>query len=234
MATRGTQQQHHIYEGSGDDLMGQEADVSPRIVLLPDAPTVQRDADPVQRIRIMWGQRLIDDVVAGRYRTLVCAVNVHDNSHGFIKLIAERLPTSQWREQSITEYAKHFVQPQRVTVVKYDMDLVEVLALLRPSRHEALTMDDLAQGFQMVTPMLHCRPDRMPTASVCFLGARANRLVDARGEEPSFESVLRVMYESGFRGDVYPVPWMWETAPTAMFPRYPFPDTLKQLCEGGF
>lgn len=233
MATRGARQ-HHIYEGAGDDLMGQEADVSARIVLLPDAPTVQRDADPVERIRIMWGQRLIDDVLSGRYRSLVCAVNAHDNSHGFIKYIADRLPTSQWREQSITEYAKHFVQPHRVTVVKYDMDLVEVLALLRPARHEALTMDDLAQGFRMVAPMLHCRSDRMPTASVCFLGARANRLVDAHGEEPSFESVLKVMYEAGFRGDVYPVPWMWETAPTPMFPRYPFPDTLKLLCEGGY
>jgi hypothetical protein len=42
------------------------------------------------------------------------------------------------------------------------------------------------------------------------------------------------MYESGYRGDVYPAPWMWESAPTAVFPRYPFPDSLKRVCEGGF
>ena len=224
----------HIYEGAGDDLMGQGLDAPSKIVLLPDAPTVQRDADPVQRIRIMWGQRLIDDVLAGRYRTLVCAVNVHDNSHGFINLIAQRLPTSQWDGQTITEHARHFVQPHRVTVVKYDMDRVEVLALLRPAKHEHLTPDDLAQGFRTITHMLERRPDRLPAASVCFLGARANRLIGHEGREPSFESVLNVMYSAGYRGDVYPAPWMWESATTAMFPRFPFPETLKQMCEGGY
>ena len=82
--------------------------------------------------------------------------------------------------------------------------------------------------------MLECRPDRYPVASVCFLGARANKLVDGHGEEPSFETVLQVMYNAGYRGDVYPSPWMWDTAPTAVFPRYPFPPSFKQVCEGGF
>lgn len=221
----------HIYEGPGDDLMGQ-GDIG-GLTLLPDAPAGQRDADPVPRIRIMWGQRLIDDLVAGRYRTLVCAVNAGDNSHGFINLLAKRLPTSQWQEPMITEYARHFVQPNRVTVVKYDMDRVEVLALLRPRDREHMTPDDLSAGFRIVSAMLNCRTERMPVASVCFLGARANRLVDSRGHEPSFETVLHHMYESGYRGDVYPAPWMWESA-AGVFPRYPFPATVKQMCEGGF
>ena len=221
----------HIYEGPGDDLMGQ-GDIG-GLTLLPDAPATQRDADPVPRIRIMWGQRLIDDLVSGRYRTLVCAVNARDNSHGFINLLAKRLSTSQWQEPMITEYARHFAQPNRVTVVKYDMDRVEVLALLRPRDHEQMTPDDLSAGFRIVSAMLNCRTERMPVASVCFLGARANRLVDSRGHEPSFETVLHRMYESGYRGDVYPAPWMWDSA-TGVFPRYPFPETVKQMCEGGF
>lgn len=225
--------QAHIYDGPGDDLM-EQVDTGDRIILLPDSPTLQRDLDPVPRIRIMWGQRLIDDLVAGRYRSLVCAVNAHDNSHGIINLLAQRLPTSQWQEPMITEHAKHYVQPHTVTVVKYDLDRVEVLALLRPREHDHLTPEDLSAGFRIVTAMLHCRPERFPVASVSFLGARANKLVDRRGQEPSFETVLSAMYESGFRGDVYPAMWMWESAPTGVFARYPFPDTLKQMCEGGF
>jgi hypothetical protein len=224
----------HIYEGPGDDLMEQDqVDAGGRIILLPDAPTESRDPDRVQHIRIMWGQRLIDDLVAGRYRTLVCAVNGDDNSHGFINLLAGRLPSSQWDERLITDHARHFAQPHRVTIVKYDMDPVEVLAVLRPADQEHLGLDHLAAGFRLVTALLHCRPDRFPTASVCFLGARANRLVDRNGNEPSFETVLATMYAAGYRGDVYPSPRMWESAPTAVFPRYPFPDTLKEMCEGG-
>src|SRR5688500_8969133 len=87
-----------IYDGPGDDLMGQRDATGGRIILVPDAPAVQKGPDEVQHIRIMWGQRLIDDLMAGRYRTLICAVNSVDNSQGFIRSIAERLPSSQWRE----------------------------------------------------------------------------------------------------------------------------------------
>jgi hypothetical protein len=121
-----------------------------------------------------------------------------------------------------------------MTVVKYDMDRVKVLGLLRPSEQENLTLAHLAAGFRMVNAMLHSRPDRLPVASVCFLGARANKLVDPRGQEPSFETVLRVMYDGGYRGDVYPSPMMWDSAPAGVFPRYPFPDSFKQMCDGGF
>ena len=224
----------HIYEGAGDDLMEQQVDAGGRIILLPDAPPVQKDPDGVQHIRIMWGQRLIDDLVAGRYRTLICAVNSRDNTEGFINVLAGRLAASQWREPMISNYANHFVQPDRITVVKYDMGSVEVLGILRPAPHEHLTLDDLSSGLRIATAMLNCRPDRFPVASVCFLGARANRLLNGSGHEPSFETVLQAMYHAGFRGDVYPSPWMWDSAPTAVFPRYPFPECLKQMSEGGF
>src|SRR5437773_5381899 len=113
----------HIYEGPGDD-MAELVDQGNRIILLPDAPMVQRDPDPVEHIRILWGQRLIDDLLAGRYRTFVCAVNAVDNSHGIISMLAQRLSTSQWHEAMITEHARRFVRPHAVTVVKFDMDRV--------------------------------------------------------------------------------------------------------------
>jgi len=117
--------EHHIYEGIGEDMAGQ-LEFDHRLILLPDAMPGQKDPDSTERIRILWGQRLIDDLMAGRYRGLVCAVNAKDNSHGIISLLAEKLPTSQWRESMITEYARHFVQPNNVTVVKFDMDRVKV------------------------------------------------------------------------------------------------------------
>jgi hypothetical protein len=61
-------------------------------------------------------------------------------------------------------------------------------------------------------------------ASVSFLGAKSNRLVGPEGQEPSFESVLRTMFNAGYRGDVYPCFGMWELAPTGAFACYPFPE----------
>jgi hypothetical protein len=229
----GRTHESHIYDGPGDDIAGQ-VDSGDRIILLPDSPISQRDADATEKIRILWGQRLIDDLLAGRYRTLVCAVNAMDNSRGIISLLGDRLPTSQWRAASVTEYAKQFVQPHSVTVIKYDMDRVQVLGLLRPKDHENMTIGDLKSGFRIVSAMLRDHSDRQPAASVCFLGARANKLSEVNGQEPSFETVLKSMYESGYRGDVYPAPWMWESAPRGVFPRYPFPDGFKQMCDGGF
>ena len=80
-----TRQRPAIYLGDGDQLMQDE--VPDRIVLVPDAyPSKTPDRHP--RIRIMWGQHLLDDIVEGRYRSLVCAVNSHDNSHGIISQVA--------------------------------------------------------------------------------------------------------------------------------------------------
>ena len=36
----------------------------------------------------------MEDLLAGRYRSVVCAVNNHDNSHGIISQLARLMPTS--------------------------------------------------------------------------------------------------------------------------------------------
>lgn len=221
-----------IYDGSGDELVV-DHHLQERIVLMPgDRPDRMPDSTP--RLRIMWGQHLLSDILGGRYRSLVCAVNAEDNSHGIIGQVANLLPTSQWDAQTITAHARLFAARSTVTVVKFDMDMVEVLGLLRPSGHEHLTLDDLAQGFRIASEMIRRRSRRSPAASVSFLGARANKLVGDNGEEPTFETVLRTMHQAGFNGDIYPSPRMWEMGNTAVFARYPFPQSVEQLRQGGY
>jgi len=204
-----------------------------RIILVPDT-LPSREPDPTRRCRIMWGQHLLEDLLAGRYRSLVCAVNAEDNSHGIITQLASLLPTSQWDEESITAHAKRFAAAGGpVKVIKYDMDSVEVLAVLRPADRQSLTLMDLAAAFRIVTEMLRTRTDRLPSASVSFLGGRSNRLIGKGQAEPSFEAVLQVMYEAGYAGDVYPAPAMWEAAPTGVFARFPFPSSLDRMRNGG-
>lgn len=58
--------------------------------------------------------------------------------------------------------------------------------------------------------------------------------MNEKGEEPSFEAVLRTMYDAGFRGDAYPSLGMWQLAPTGVFASYPFPASLKVMRSGGF
>jgi len=231
-----TATQPRIYEGDGDVLMhesnrGAEAE---RIVLVPDAyPSKPPDTTP--RIRIMWGQHLLEDLLLGRYRTLICAVNDHDNRRGIIAQVAELLPTSQWDEPSITAHAARFRgNSGKVKVVKFDMDLIEVLAILRPPGKENLTVEDLAKAFRIVAQMISRKPGRVPSASVSFLGARANLLIDADGQEPSFETVLRTMCDAGYCGDVYPSPAMWHMGQTGLYPRYPFPKSLDAMRAGGY
>lgn len=220
-----------IYQGAGDQLM--QEDVHDRIILVPDAyPSKTPDRD--QHIRIMWGQHLLDDLMACRYRSLVCAVNSRDNSHGIIAQVAAFSPTSQWDAESITAYAHHVGRRGRnVRVLKYDMDAIEVLAVLRPEDHEVLTLSDLSISMRLIARMLESQPRRIPAASVSFLEARTNKLVDDRGEEPSFEHVLSVIYNAGFRGDIYPSPSLWRAAPTAVFARYPFASSLDARRNGG-
>ena len=81
--------------------------------------------------------------------------------------------------------------------------------------------------------MTRTKPGRLPSASVSFLEARANVLVDQYGQTPSFEAVLRTMHESGYTGDVYPSPSMWRAGPTGVFARYPFPASLDLRRGGG-
>ncbi|MGN6370833.1 MAG: hypothetical protein ACTHN5_21475 [Phycisphaerae bacterium] len=226
-----TQSRPAIYQGAGDQLM--QEDVADRIILVPDAYP-SKTPDACQHIRIMWGQHLLDDLMAGRYRSLICAVNSHDNSHGIISQVAAFSRTSQWDAEAITAYARYVGQRgSKVRVLKYDMDTLEVLAVLRPESQEALTLTDLSASMKMVSEMLRQQPRRLPAASVSFLEARANRLVDDHGSEPSFESVLSVIYDAGYRGDIYPSPSLWRAAPTAVYARYPFSSSLDARRNGG-
>ena len=85
-----------------------------------------------------------------------------------------------------------------------------------------------------VAKMLAGRRDRWPVASVSFLGAKSNRLLGPDGREPSFEAVLRTMFDAGYRGDVYPSLGMWERAPTGVYASYPFPESLDVMRQGGY
>jgi hypothetical protein len=205
-----------------------------RIILLPDSPPA-RTLDPSPKLRVMWGQHLLEDLVAGRYRSLICAVNAEDNSRGIIAQLSEVLPTSQWDADSITAHAERFQSSgDTVRVLKYDMDLVEVLAILRPKGRESLSLEDLKTAFAIVSQMIRHHPRRLPSASVSVLDARANRLLDRKHHEPSLEAVLRTMHTAGYSGDVYPPPSMWRVAPVGVYARYPFPETVETVRRGGF
>jgi hypothetical protein len=224
-----------VYEGDGDLLMQTDRhQAGQSITLIPDA-LPSKVPDRTRRIRIMWGQHLLEDVLIGRYKSIVCAVNGRDNSHGIISQLAAMLPTSQWDEKSITAYAAHFSNAaNRPTVLKIDMDMVEVLAILRPAGSLHLTIDHLSHAFEIVAEMIAHNPRRLPSASVSFLGARANALVDIDGAEPSFEKVLSTIYDAGYTGDIYPPPALWQIREVGVFARYPFPRALDDLRAGGF
>jgi hypothetical protein len=128
----------------------------------------------------------------------------------------------------------HAAADREPYILKYDLDSLLILALLRPQNRDHFTLDDLSRGFATVTKMLQGRRERLPVASVSFLSAKSNRLVGPDGREPTFESVLRVMYEAGYRGDVYPSLGMWELAPTGVFASFPFPESLDVMRKGGF
>lgn len=230
-----------LYEGEGDALMTSPGRLqSEYVTLLPEPPIT---VDKPGRIRILWGQQMLPDLLAGRYRAVVCSVNSEDNSHGIIAQLVDLTQTSQWTAKSVTSYAKmfseaisiHAADDREPYVLKYDLDSILILALLRPKGRDFFTLDDLSRGFQTITKMLQGRRERLPVATVSFLGARSNRLIESPGakHEPAFESVLRTMYESGFRGDVYPAPRMWTMGHIGVFPSYPFPEGLDRMREGG-
>jgi len=227
-----------IYDDEGDLLV--EADRrSDRVILLPsgDPKVASTDRD---RIRIPWGQHLLADVLAGRYRTVICGMNDDDNSHGLLGELLELVTTSQWTVKAANSYAKvfhesvalHAADDSEPYILKYDLDQILVFGILRPRGREHFTLEDLARGFRTVTKMLAGRRERLPVASVSFLGAKSNRLVGPDGQEPSFETVLRTMYDGGYRGDVYPSLGMWELAPTGVFASYPFPESLDAMRGG--
>ncbi len=221
-----------LYDDEGDLLL--EADKrTDRVILLPSGDPRRASHTP-DRIRIHWGQHMLADLVAGRYRTAICAVNDIDNTHGIVGEILELIPTSQWNIKTATAFAHmfhesvaaHAPRNREPYVLKFDLDRLLIMAILRPRGRPHFTLDDLSRGFSTVTKMLAGRRERWPVASVPFLGAKSNRLVDTDGAEPSFETVLRTMYEAGYRGDVYPSLGMWELAPAGVFASYPFPKRL--------
>lgn len=206
----------------------------------PDRVTLLPGASEVERLRIMWGQELLRDLLDGRYRTVICGVNDQDNSHGIIAQLVELVPASQWTSRSVTSYARmfqesvavHAAQDREPYVLKFDLDTILIFGLLRPKGRDHFTLADLSRGFRTVAKMLGDRRDRLPAASVSFLNAKANRLAAPDGREPSFETVLRTMYQAGFRGDVYPAPSMWRAGHVGAFPTYPFPEGFERMREG--
>ena len=225
-----------LYEGDAEGLLS--SDLAPdRVTLLPGAGGKVAASE---RLRIMWGQDMLRDLVDGRYRTVVCGVNAEDNSHGIIAQLCELITTSQWSARSVTSYAKmfqesvsiHAASDKQPYVLKFDLDSVLILALLRPSGKDHFSLDDLSRGFATVTKMLNERRERLPVASVSFLNASANRLMGRDGREPSFESVLGAMYGGGFRGDVYTSLAMWRYGNIGVFPSYPFPAGVERMRAG--
>jgi hypothetical protein len=227
-----------IYDDEGDQLL--EADRrADRVILLPsgDPKVASRDRD---RIRIQWGQHLLADLLAGRYRTVVCGVNDVDNARGSLGELLELVSTSQWTVKAATSYARMFHQSvalhaaddREPYILKYDLDQILILGILRPHGRDHFTTGDLERGFRTIAKMLAGRRERWPVASVSFLGAKSNRLVGEGGREPSFETVLRTMYDAGYRGDVYPSLAMWSLAPTGVFATYPFPESLDAMRTG--
>jgi hypothetical protein len=229
-----------LYNDDADHLVSAES-APEKIVMLPSGHgRVQRPEDMHERIRILWGQDLLRDLLDGRYRTVVCGVNEVDNSHGVISQVCDLVSTSQWTHQSITSYARVFQDSagqlaggdKEPYVLKFDLDSLLVLAVLRPRGRDHFTLHDLSRGFRTVTKMLRDRRDRRPVASISFLNAKANRLINADGVEPSFEAVLGTMFDSGFRGDVYTSPSMWRMGNVGVFPSYPFPEGLERMRGG--
>lgn len=230
-----------LYDGDAESLIS--AELAPdRVSLLPGEGRSPHSAEigAGERLRIMWGQDLLRDVVDGRYRAIVCGVNDTDNTRGIISQLVKLVPTSQWGEKAVTNYAKMFQESVSIHaagdrepyVLKYDLDGVLILGLLRPRGRDHFTLDDLGRGFRTVAKMVAERRDRHPLASVSFLNAHANRLVGDDGREPSFEAVVRTMFTAGFRGDVYTAPAMWKYGHVGVFPTYPFPAGVSRMREG--
>ncbi len=232
---RADQATFRLYDDDAESLMRSDV-FSDRVTLLPGAGG-QRAGE---RVRIVWGQDLLRDLLDARYRTVVCGVNDMDNSHGVIAQMVDIMQTSQWTPKTVTSYAKmfhdsvtvHAAADKEPYVLKYDLDSLLILAILRPKGKDHFTIDDLYRGFRTVSKMLMDRRERQPAAAVSFLNAKANRLLGPDGREPSFETVLRTMFNAGFRGDVYTSPSMWKFGHVGVFPTYPFPEGLERMRGG--
>jgi hypothetical protein len=228
-----------LYDDDADELMNSEK-FAERVTLLPSGIVGGGGAAAPERVRILWGQDMLRDVLDGRYRAVVCGVNDTDNSHGIVAQLVNLVPSSQWTVASVTSYARvfqesvgvHSTADREPFVLKFDLDSILILGILRPKGRAHFTLEDLSRGFRTVSKMLRGRRERLPVATVSFLNARVNRLTNPDGLEPSFESVLRAMYDAGFRGDIYPAPTMWQLGHVGVFPSFPFPEGLDQMRTG--
>lgn len=229
-----------LYDDEAEHLMVAEH-FRDKVTLLPAGP-IGAGVGPgaIERIRVMWGQDMLRDMLDGRYRAVICGVNDADNAHGIIAQLVDLIPASQWTAKGVTSFAKmfqdsvgiHAARDREPYVLKYDLDNVLILALLRPNGRDHFTLDDLSRGFATAVKMLRGRKERLPVASVSFLNARANKLLGPDNKEPTFETVLRTMYQAGFRGDVYAAPSHWRSGHVGVFPSYPFPEGLEQMRRG--
>lgn len=226
-----------IYNGDGDRLV-EAPSGGPRVTMIPNGNP--RSVSGRRSLRLQWGQHLLNDLVEGRYRTVVCGVNDVDNSHGVLGELLKLIPTSQWSLSSATSYARmfrgavnvHARDDREPYVLKFDLDRLLILALLRPADRDHFTLEDLYRGFRTVSKMLEGRLDRAPACTVSFLGAKSNRLLDHEGREPSLEAALHAMHQAGFTGDVYPPVGLWDVPRTAVYATYPFPEGLNRMREG--
>ena len=226
-----------IYKGDGDQLLEASRETQ-RVVLLPTGDP--RAVRGEHRIRIQWGQHMLDDLVEGRYRTVICGVNDEDNTHGVLGELLKLIPTSQWSLQSATSYARmfrnavavHAREDREPYVLKFDLDRLLILALLRPADRDHFTLEDIYRGFRTISKMLEGRRGRHPAATVSFLGAKSNRLFDSNMNEPSLEEVLDAMHKAGYDGDFYPPVRTWDNAPTGVFANFPFPESLERMRQG--
>lgn len=234
--TSATNETVQLYDEDAASLLSAGA-FADRVTLLPGAGG---KLQPDTRLRVLWGQDMLRDLLDGRYRTVICGVNDSDNSHGIIAQLCELVTTSQWTAKTVTSYAQMFQQSVGVHaahdrepyVLKFDLDSLLILGILRPRGRDHFTLDDLSKGFVTCVKMLRDRRERQPVASVSFLNARVNRLKGPDGKEPSFEAVLKSMYHAGYRGDVYPSPAMWRFGQTGVFPSYPFPEGFERSRGG--
>ena len=101
---------------------------------------------------------------------------------------------------------------------------------MRPKGRDHFTLEDVSRGFSTV---VKCSAAGGVSPSPRWFPQRPGQQVArADGKEPSFEPVLRTMYQAGFRGDIYPAPAMWRSGHVGVFPYYPFPEGVERMRAG--
>ena len=158
-----------LYDDEAERLLSSDQ-FPDKVTMLPGAAG-QRTGE---RIRILWGQDLIRDLLDGRYRTVICGVNDRDNSHGIVAQVVELLHTSQWTPSSVTSYAKmfqdsvsvHAAADKEPYVLKYD--LIAAGARHSAPKGKATSPSMIPPRFRTVSKMLSDRRERQPAATVSF------------------------------------------------------------------